>query len=82
MENLLTFLCLIYLPTDTRLFSLIFASYMYNIFKYRPQSHSEASEKHMRIAEKNIKNNRPAICELQHRDMRRDNMRFACFFRF
>ena len=46
------------------------------------RTHSKASEKHMRIAEKNIKNNRHAICELQHRDMRRDNMRFACFLGF
>ena len=43
---------------------------MYNIFKYRPQSHSEASEKHMRIAEKTLRitdlqyaNYSTAICE-------------------
>lgn len=59
-----------------------FLHYICIIFSNTPLStHSEASEKHMRIAEKNIKNNRPAICELQHHDMRRDNMRFACFFR-
>lgn len=76
---------------DNHLFVLVivvrcFYSFLHHIciifLNTHLSAHSEASEKHMRIAEKNIKNNRPAICELQHRDMRRDNMRFACFFRF
>jgi len=51
-------------------FYSFFVSCMYNIFKYCPQSHSEASEKHMRIAEKKLRitdlqyaNYSTAICE-------------------
>ena len=44
-------------------------------------AHSGWGEKNMRIAEEKITNNRPAICELQHCEMRMVNMRFACFFR-
>ena len=59
-----------------------FLHYICIIFSNTPLStYSEASEKHMRIAEEKITNNRPAICELQHCEMRMVNMRFARFSR-